>query len=179
MSTPTPVPAPAPKSGGALKIILIVLGVIALVVVLGIGVVAYGCYRLAHSIAHSENGKTTLNIPGAGTMTTGDDTTFTPDELGVDVYPGAKAEKGGSKLSMPSGTIVTALFSSSDSVAQVEAFYKDKFGSNGTDFGAGSTAVLSKKIGNNDTVLVTLTADSAEVGHKTKIVIQHTKATGK
>jgi hypothetical protein len=178
VATPTPVPAPAPKSGGALKIILIVLGVIAAVVILLFGLLAYGCYHIAHSIAHSENGKSTITIPGGGSISA-NDTAYTPAELGADIYPGAKALQGGSRISMPNGSIVTGVFGTQDSVQQVESFYKDKFGSNAVDYGSGDGAMVSKKVAEHESVNVTITANkSANADYKTKFVIMHTSAKG-
>jgi hypothetical protein len=174
LATPTPVPAPAPKSGGALKIILIVLGVIALVAVLGVAVLAYGCYRIAHSISHTENGKTTTSILGT-TVTSTNSATFTAADLGTDIYPGATPTDGGSKMDVAAASIVTAVYLTSDPVSKVEAFYKDKFGSGATDFNMGATAMIIHKVSDKERVNVTVTGNNGQDG-KTKIMIQHTKA---
>jgi hypothetical protein len=177
VATPTPIPAPAPKSGGALKVVLIVLGVFAAVVVLLFGLLAYGCYHIAHSFAHSVNGKSTITIPGGGSVSTND--SATPAELGTDIYPGAKAVHGGSKISMPNGSIITGVFGTQDSVQQVEAFYKDKFGSTAVDYGSGEGAMVSKKVADKESINVTITANkSANADYKTKFIIMHTAAKG-
>lgn len=174
MATPTPVPAPAPKSGGALKIVLIVIGAIVVVMILVFGLLAYGCYHIAHSIAHSENGKTTTSILGT-TVTSSNSATFTAADLGTDIYPGATPTDGGSKMEVAAASIVTAVYLTSDPVSKVEAFYKDKFGSGATDFNMGGTAMIVRKVSDKERVSVTVTSDNGQ-DSKTKIMIQHTKA---
>jgi hypothetical protein len=173
-TTPVPEPAPAPKSGGALKIILIVLGVIALLVVLVVGVLVYGCYRIAHSIVEtSKGGATTLHTLG-GAYTAANSSSFTASDLGTAIYPGATPTDGGSKMDMPTATIVTGVYLTSDPVSKVEAFYKDKFGSGASDFNMGGTAMITDKVSDKETILVTVTTTSGDNG-KTKILLQHTK----
>ena len=176
MST-TPTPAPAPKSGGALKTILIILVVIVVIFILIFGLVVYGCNRFVHSIAHSENGKTTLNLPGAGSISTNDVTSYTPAELGTDIYPGAKPQQGGSKISTPTGAIVSGVFGTQDSVQQVEEFYKSKFGSDAVDYSTSDGGMISKKVSSTESVTVSINANkSANADYKTKFVILHTTA---
>jgi len=172
VATPTPVPAPAPKSGGALKIVLIVLGVIAAIIILIAGLLAYGCYRIAHSIAHSEHGKSTISIPGAGTMSTSSSSSFTAADLGTDIYPGATPGQGGLRMETPEALSVNANYETTDPVAKVEAFYKEKFGSDATDLNMGSTVLLTKKMGDKEVITVTI---NGQGDGKTKIMIGHTK----
>lgn len=173
MATPTPVPAPAPKSGGALKIVLIVLGVIVLVVFLVLGALAYIGYRYMHSI-HSEHGKSTMSILGS-TVTTSNSTDFTASDLGTDIYPGATPSDGGSKMDLPTASLITAVYLTSDPASKVEAFYKDKFGTVTTDLNMGGTVMIVHKVSDKENVRVTLTSNNRQDG-KTKILIQHTKA---
>ncbi len=163
-------PVPAPKSGGALKIILIVLGVIALVVVLTVGAFVYIGYRVMHSISHSADGKT-VSVLGT-TMTPTDSASLTAQDLGTEIYPGSAPTKEGSKMSLPNASVVSGTYLTSDPVSKVEAFYKDKLGSGATDFNMGGTALLTKKISDKETISVTTT--SKDPNSKTKIVIQHT-----
>jgi hypothetical protein len=173
LATPTPVPAPAPKSGGALKIILIVLGVIALVVVLAFGALAYGCYRIAHSISHTANGKSAMSILGS-TVTSSNSADFTASDLGTDIYPGATPTEGGSKMDLPTASLITAAYLTSDPASKVEAFYKDKFGTVATDLNIGGTVMIVHKVSDKENVRITVTSNNRQDG-KTKIVIQHTK----
>jgi hypothetical protein len=172
LATPTPVPAPAPKSGGALKIVLIVIGVILALMILVFGALAYGCYHLAHSIAHTENGKTTTSILGT-TVTSANSATFTAADLGVDIYPGATPADGGSKMEVAAASIVTAVYLTPDPVSKVEAFYKDKFGTVATDLNMGGTVMIVHKVSEKETINVTATGKG---DGKTRIMIQHSKA---
>ena len=166
-----PVPAPVPaKSGGALKIILIVLGVLAAIVILVVGLLAYGCYHIAHSMRHSADGKT-VSVLGT-TVTTADSASFTAADLGTEIYPGAVPAQGGSKVDMSSVSTVIGVYVTPDPVSKVEAFYKDKFGGGISDFSFGGTAVITHKVRDRETVTVTATGSDG----KTRIQIQHTKA---
>jgi hypothetical protein len=169
-----PVPAPVPaKSGGALKIILIILGIFAAIVILVVGLLAYGCYHVAQTMKHSADGKT-VSVLGT-TVTTSDSSSLTAADLGTDIYPGASPTQGGSKMDIASASIVTGVYLTSDPVSKVEAFYKDKFGGGVSDFSFGGTAVITHKVSDKDTVTVTLTDKGAGDG-KTRITIQHTKS---
>jgi hypothetical protein len=170
----TPTPVPAPKSGGALKIVLIVIGVIVAIMILVFGLLAYGCYRIAHSISHTENGKTTTSILGT-TVTADNSANFTASDLGVDIYPGATPTVGGSKMEVLNASIVTAVYLTSDPVSKVEAFYKDKFGTVATDLNMGETAMIVHKVSDKETINVTLTSKNSQEG-KTRIMIQHSKS---
>jgi hypothetical protein len=170
----TPVPAPSSGGSSALKIILIVLAVLAAIMVGGISLVAYGCYHVAHSIVQKHGDKTSFSIPGAGTITADNSKTFTQDQLGAAIYPGSKAADSGSSLDLPSGSVTTAVFSTPDPVSKVEAFYKDKFGPDASSFGTEDTAMISKKISDNESVTVTASGKDNADG-KTKIVIMHSK----
>ncbi|MGA2250601.1 hypothetical protein [Terracidiphilus sp.] len=173
MATPTPVPAPAPKSGGALKIVLIVVGVFVLVVVLVLGALAFIGYRVMHDMGHARN-KSEVKILGS-TVSTVDSGSFTADDLGVAIYPGATPAEGGSKMEVLTASIVTAVYLTPDPVSKVEAFYKDKFGTVATDFNMGDTAMIVHKVNDKETINVTLTNKNTKDG-KTRIMIQHTKA---
>jgi hypothetical protein len=170
-----PVPAPVPaKSGGALKIILIVLGILAAIVILVVGLMAYGCYHLAQSMKHAAADGKTVSMLGT-TVTTADSASFTAADLGTDIYPGASPSHGGSKLDMSAASVVTGVYLTSDPVSKVEAFYKDKFGGGVSDFNFGGTAMITHKVSDKETVTVTVTGDNSNDG-KTRITIQHTKS---
>jgi hypothetical protein len=175
LATPTPVPAPAPKSGGALKIILIILGVFLALAILVFGALFYVGYHIAHSISHSANGKTTMSAFGS-TVTSTDSGSLTAADLGTDIYPGATPTQGGSKMGIATASVVTGAYLTSDSVSQVEAFYKDKLGGGISDFNFGGTAMLTRKVSDKESVMVTVTNKPDQNGGKTKIVIQHTKS---
>lgn len=127
--------APAqPQKGGssALKIILIVLGVIFFFVVLAIGGLVYVGYRAKKAIesaainSTTSGGKTTVTTPW-GTVESNDsaDPQAVLTELGVEPYPGA-TPVAGSAATATLGKMRTASvkFTTSDAPAQVFDFYQ-------------------------------------------------------
>lgn len=169
-------PAPAQTGGGsAVKIILIVLAVVIGLGVLGASAVGFMVWRVAHAIhTHAKNGDFTLNTPG-GMISTGTPNSYTAEELGADIYPGAQATAGGMRMSLPSGSIVSGAFETSDSKDQVLNFYKGKFGSDASVFDGSNSAMISVKKGDHESVMVTI---AAEHNGKTKVSIVHTKNKG-
>ena len=128
-SAPPAVSSPAPASGGgALKAILIVVGVIVLFIILGVTSIAFFAWRVAHHTRVRHDGDNVKVETPFGTV----ETTKAPQDaarnLGVDLYPGAEVLKEGS-VSMTFGTVHTAAlnFETSDSVDKVCSFYKPKF----------------------------------------------------
>jgi flagellar basal body-associated protein FliL len=120
-------PGTSPKSGGALKIILIVVAVIVVCGILAIGAFSFFAYRIArHSRIHNEDGNVRVETPFGTANTTTD-----PDEaarnLGIDVYPGAEVVKGTtSDMTMGAMHTATADFETSDPVNTVGEFYRSK-----------------------------------------------------
>jgi hypothetical protein len=125
---------------------------------------------------NAPNGQYTVSTPG-GTITANSNQTYTAADLGTDVYPGAETHNGGMKMSMPTGSSVTAIFTTSDSKDQVVGFYKGKFGSDATVLDFGSSAILTVKKSDQESVTVTVTANSSQNGGKTQIAISHTIVT--
>jgi hypothetical protein len=120
-------PGTPQKSGGALKVILIVVAVIVVFGILVIGAFSFFAYRIArHSRVHNENGNVRVETP-FGTV----NTTTDPDEaarnLGIDSYPGAQVVKGTtSDMTMGNMHTASADFETSDPVSTVAEFYKSK-----------------------------------------------------
>ncbi len=129
-STPAAATTPAPKTGGsgALKIILIVLGVIVLIAILGMvtcGVVLRHYVNNSH--VHQNGDDVTVDTPFGKVGSTKDPSKVAAD-LGIDIYPGAEVQKeGASSASFGNMHTSTASFESSDSLDKVCAFYKEKF----------------------------------------------------
>jgi hypothetical protein len=124
-----PTSAPAPTSGGgALKAILIVVGVIFLVAMLGLASLGFFAWRVAHRTHVRQDGDNVKVETPFGTIETTKDPQDAARNLGVDLYPGAQVRKEGS-VSMTFGNVHTAAltFETSDSVDQVCNFYKPKF----------------------------------------------------
>lgn len=181
-AVPVPVPvqqvvAPARSGGSALKIILIILAVVIGLGILGMGAVGFFVWRVAHRVhvatsASGNGSNVTIQTPG-GTLTAGEGNTYTAEELGTDLYPGATSVKGGMRMSMPSGSMVTGVFVTGDSKDQVLAFYKSKFGSDASIYDSGDGAVLTMKKGDKESVVLTITKGSGDEAGKTQISIVH------
>ena len=171
-------PAAPPASSGtsAVKIILIIVAVF---VGLGIlGAVAFGLmvWRVSRAIHVSgPGGQVTMSTPG-GTFTANPSKTYSASELGTDIYPGAQPGHGGMRMDLPTGSMVTAVFVTSDSKEQVVAFYKAKFGSEASVMDTPSGAVITLPRSQQESVMVTVTANSSQYDGKTQIAIVHTKS---
>ncbi len=120
-----PAAAASPKSGGALKVILIVVGVFIGLGILGGMAVTFGLWRLSRSVNVNRSGQVSINTPG-GKISVGPGAEVSEAELGVPLYPGAKREEGSFQLSTAEGTMATYVFKTSDTPAQVMAFYRGK-----------------------------------------------------
>jgi hypothetical protein len=160
---PQPVGAPAPKSGSsAVKIILIILGIfVGLGIVVG-GIVAYGVYRVAHSIHRDANGNITVNTP-TGTINANSSDTLTAADLGIAIYPGATEGKAGLKMNIAGKSMVTANFLTPDSPDKVMAFYTAKAGPNAQTVTIGDGGTISIQNGANS---ITVTVRQLANEHK-------------
>jgi zinc-ribbon domain len=123
-------PGPPPSKGGssALKVILVIVGIIVLIGVLGMvtcGIVIHRAIKSAHVSQKGDNVKVETPF---GNMETSTDPDKTAGELGVEIYPGAQVQKTGT-ASVTFGSLhtVTANFESSDSVDKICDFYRQKF----------------------------------------------------
>jgi len=173
-----PVAQPAAGGGGgstALKIILIIVAVFVFIVILIVGIIGYIGYRAVHAVREAAHGNS-ITLPGSsgGTFSVNANKTYSAAELGTDVYPGATASRGGMKMDLPTGTMVTGIFVTSDSKDQVVAFYKDKLGASSGLMESDDAAVLSLKRSDKDSVMVTVSNKANENDGKTKIAIVHT-----
>jgi hypothetical protein len=123
-------PGAAPQSsGGALKVILIVLGVIlALCVAGGIGGVIF-LRHFVKSRVHTDRAGNVTSVNLGGTkIETLKDPKLVADKLGVDVYPGAQVvDNQASSVTIGGMTTAHAMFTSNDSVKDVFSFYKQKY----------------------------------------------------
>jgi hypothetical protein len=120
-------------------------------------------------------GQVTMSTPG-GTFTANESKTYSASELGVDIYPGALSAKGSMRMDLPTGSMVTGIFVTSDSKDQVVSYYKGKFGSEASVFETGEGAVLTLTKNPQESVMVTVTAKPSENEGKTQIAIVHTKS---
>jgi zinc ribbon protein len=129
-AAPASFPPPPPSTGGgsALKIVLIVIAVIVGIGILGLGSLAIIGYHLAKSAHVTQEGDHVKVETPFGSVETSKDPAQVVKDLGVDVYPGAQAQKNGTAtVSFGNMHTVAASFESSDSVDQVCTFYKSRF----------------------------------------------------
>ena len=125
-----PVPLQAPQQGGgnALKIVLIIVGVILVIAVLGLGALTFVGLRIAkHTHVKQEGEHVKVETP-FGTVESTKDPDQAAKDLGIDIYPGAEVRKNGAASSTLGNLhTVNAEFESSDSADKVCTFYKSKF----------------------------------------------------
>jgi hypothetical protein len=174
---PGAVAPPPAKSGGALKIILIVIAVFVGLGILGVGAVGFTVWRVAHAIhTTGKNGEVSIDTPG-GTYTANSTEHYSASDLGTDIYPGAQTGKGSARLTLPTGTMVTAVFTTSDSKEQVVNYYKEKLGSDASVYDSANSAMISLQKGQKESIMVTVSQNEASDEGKTKIAIVHSKST--
>jgi hypothetical protein len=160
-------PANAGQGGGALKVILIMVGVLVLLGVLSFGSIAFFAWRVArHVHAHQDGNNVRVETP-FGSVETTKDPANAARNLGVDLYPGAELLRNGSSTAAFGG-IHTATISaeSSDPVDQVFNFYKAKFPN---AMVSTSDAGRSTIISNDNKSMITINVESQ--GGRTKIMI--------
>jgi zinc-ribbon domain len=173
-----PAPVPARQGTSAVKVILIILAIFVGLGVLGAGAFGFFVWRVAHAVrVAANNGQMAVNLPG-GTFSANASESFSSSDLGTDIYPGASAGKGSMRMTLPTGTMVSAVYVTSDSKDQVVAYYKNKFGtSNVTSFDSADGSVITYAKGQQESVVVTVTSSPTEYNGRTQIHIVHTTAT--
>ncbi len=122
--------APAPSTGGsAVKIVLIVVAGLCILGVVGTVasiLIVRNIARRSHVQVDERGGEARVETP-FGTVETTKDPAKIAENLGVDVYPGARAIQGGSNVQAMGMHTVTGVFETSDSVDKVSDFYRKKF----------------------------------------------------
>jgi len=161
-----------------MKIILIILGIFAFLILLVVCGLAYACHKVKQSFhTDSKTGETTVSIPGMS-MSADSGMKFTSSELGVDIYPGADTSKSGNmRMNIAGNSVVTATFTTPDNKDQVIQFYKEKLGSDSTSMEFGDSAILTAKKSEHESITVTVTEGANQAAGKTQFVIQHTTVT--
>jgi len=140
------------------------------------GVVGFAVWRIAHAFhANHSNGQVTMHTPG-GSITANPSMTLTAADLGTEIYPGAQSASGGMRMDVPTGSLVSGVFLTSDSKDAVVSFYKGKLGADASVFDTADGAVLTLSKGQQESVVVTVTAKPSENDGKTKIAIMHTRS---
>jgi zinc-ribbon domain len=173
-----PAAAPANSGASAVKIVLIVVAVFVGLGIIGAGIFGFTVWRVARSLhVANRGGQMTMNIPGT-TITANPTEKFSASDLGTDIYPGAQPGKGGMRMTLPSGSMVTAIFVTPDSKDQVVSFYKGKFGSEASVFDSAKSAMITVQKGKQESVMVTVTPNASQYSGKTQITIMHTTSKG-
>ncbi len=185
------IPAPAPAVGQAappaakssspiLKIVITVVLFLVLLSVAGIGTCVYVIYRGRKAVIDNvklDESKKTIEIPTpGGTITLGETPAETPKEIGgVPVYPGAKALEGGGHLSFGDKFQIGGQeFSTDDSVDQVLAFYREKYGKDLNEAQSDGHYRLSVNTGTQQAPhVVTIDVLPDTDSGKTRIVMAH------
>jgi zinc-ribbon domain len=171
-----PAPAVTATSSGALKLILTIVGAVVCLGMLSVVAVMFGIWRVSRSVHVDRSGGVTISTPG-GKISTGRTSTahLTETEVGAPIYPGAIAEEGGFKLGAENGSMATYVFKTSDSVPQVLAFYRDKFGPKTSVIETPQGGIVTAAKNDNEGIMVTIGHDESE--DKTSIAITHTTST--
>ena len=120
--------APAtPAQSNALKIILIVVAVIIGLGILSMGTIGFFVHRaVRQSHVESDGGKVRVETP-YGTVESSDNSDEAARNLGIDVYPGARARKSSAaNVTMGAMHTVAAEFETDDPPERVADFYKKR-----------------------------------------------------
>jgi len=169
-------PAAVAPSSGTLKVVLIIVGVLVGLGLLSAVAVMFGLWRISRSVHVDRSGGVTITTPG-GKFSTGHTSAahLSETEVGAPIYPGAVAEEGGFKLGADSGSMATYVFKTSDSVAQVLAFYRDKLGPKTSVVETPQGGIVTAAKDDNEGVMVTVGRDDSE--NKTSISITRATST--
>lgn len=172
---PVGVPLPPRTNSSAVKIILIVVGVFVGLGILVTCILTFTFWRVTRGIHVNNHGdKVTVETP-AGTISTDQSESYSTDELGVEVYPGATSGHGSMKMNLGEGSMVTGVFTTSDSKEKVLDFYKGKYGNAVATIDTPEAAILTLKKSDTDSVMITISSKSSENDGRTQIAIVHTK----
>lgn len=160
--------APAQKSGGALKIILLVLGGMLLLGIVVIAVAVGGAYYLAKQ-SHVEQGPEGAKVetPFGTVETSNEGSAKMAEKMGVEVYPGAKALPGGASVNLGSMHSASAMFETGDPPEKVAEFYRKQFpnATVTTQHDEDGTTRTALMVGNHDK-WTTITIEGQEGGSK-------------
>ena len=159
---------PAGSSNTVLKVVLIVVGVFVALGILVACVIGFVGYRVAKSAHHNSDGSVSFSTPN-GTVTTGKSLNLTAEDLGTDPYPGATSSVGSMNMKNANGSMVTAVYTTSDPADKVVAFYKEKLGDQASvvQTSHGTTLTSGQRDKNQITISI------SPQGDLTKIAIIH------
>jgi zinc-ribbon domain len=161
----------AKNSGGALKVILIVVAIMVGIGILGAGALGFTAWRVSKSIAaNSKTNDALFSIPGLGTIATGNDATADPSQLGAPLYPGAVQEKGAVSIGISKAAGAEAHFTTGDPISQVVDFYTSNM-PGAIIASTAKGAVIDAGPSAKDRATVTISPGSGTNKGKTTIVI--------
>lgn len=155
-----PVAQPPAAGSSAVKIILIVVGVVVGLGLLSSMIFMLGMWRLSRAVHINSRGDGVTLSTKDGSITTGSATTVSESDLGVPIYPGATRREGGVQINSGTGSMVTAIFSTTDSADKVIDFYRDKVGANASVVQSPTGAVISSGDNDKQGIMITVGRDS-------------------
>jgi hypothetical protein len=166
-------PPPTAGSSSALKIILIIVGVIVLIGILGLASLSFVAHRfMAHSHVTNDGKHVKVETP-FGAVETNKDPALVSKDLGIDIYPAAELQNNSAAPATFGGVhSASAAFTTSDSVDQVCAFYKSKFPSAMVTTSGDNRCTL---ISNDQKNMITINIESK--GSVTKLQITNVSKT--
>jgi hypothetical protein len=156
-------PSPTAKSGGsALKTVLIVVGVLVAIGVLSLVAITFAAFHFARNSHVTQEGDR-VNVQTPFGNISANDPEQAVRDLGVEIYPGAEAQKTGSSSATIGGMrTVSVFFTSPDSVEKVCDFYKSKFPDSTVKTSSESSCTIVSRdpgSGPGDVVTVNVEAD--------------------
>lgn len=156
--------APATGGGNALKVVLIVVGVIIVLGIIGIATLAIVGIHIAKNAHVTQNGNQVKVETPFGSVETSKDPEKAARDLGVDIYPEAKVDPNGAAVvTMGKMHTVTVNFDSSDPPEKVCSFYRSKFpNASVSNSGENRCTIVSKDSKN----IVTINVESSGDGSK-------------
>jgi hypothetical protein len=145
---------PPPKKGpSALKIVLIVVGILFGLGIIAVGVAGFAVYKVAKSA-----NMTTSSHP------------VTAADLGVPLYPGAVPGKS-VHMTIMGKDMITANFVSADPTDQVLAFYKSNLGAGAVEVTSFNGESLRLDKGAGESVTVSVSDQPGSMVGRTQIVV--------
>lgn len=113
--------------GGLVKVILIVL-----VVLVGLGLLSaagifWAAYKVKKSVRIEQSGDSATVQTPWGSVSSNQDPMKVAQDLGIDVYPGAKPLEGASAVTVGNLAVGAVEFETADPMDKVEQFYRARF----------------------------------------------------
>lgn len=168
--------AQAKSSGGAAKVILIVVAIVVGIGILGAGALGFTAWHISKASAanNSKSNDAMFSIPGLGSISTGSDATADPTQLGAPLYPGAVQQKGAVSVGISAAGVTEAHFTTGDPESAVVAFYTSNI-PGAIVAATGNTTVINAPVqSQTDRVTVTITPGSGSNAGQTTIAIVRT-----